>query len=371
MIRTETEIINPEKLVVEKPDQNIMNEIKRRWDSIAKPLDGLGLLEEFHARIGAMEGTAEPVIDPALVVTFCGDHGITAAGVSQTDSSVTRTVAGFLGQKKSSLGYMASVAGCDTKAVDVGIIGRTPIPGVLDMKVREGTGDFRYGPAMTSEETLQAISAGFSLAEAGVKDGYRLLIPGEMGIGNTSAASAMLAAFTGLPAEEVTGAGAGLDNDGLERKKAAIEEGLARWKAERNDELYRQGSIGWDAALEIISNFGGCELAAMAGFCLGGAVYRTPVVLDGYLSAVAGLAAERLRPGVRDYLIPSHSSREPGAEACMKELGLTPVIFGRFRLGEGTGALPLLPMLRMADAVYRNMVHFDSTDIPAYRRMDK
>ena len=359
------------ELNIDEPDKNIMSEIKERWDSIAKPLDGLGLLEEIHARTGAMERTVEPVIDPAVAVTFCGDHGITAAGVSQTDSSVTRTVAGFLGRGESSLGHMAAVEGCDTIAVDVGIIGRKPIPGVRDRKIREGTRDFRYEPAMTREEALQAVSVGIEMAEEKVKDGYRLLIPGEMGIGNTTAATAMLAAFTGLSVESITGTGAGLDEEGLKRKKAAISEGLSRWKEERKPELFGKEKQSPEAALDIISNFGGYELAAMTGLCIGGALFHTPVVLDGYLSAVAGFAAERLKPGVKGYLIASHSSREPGAETCMKELELTPVIYGNFRLGEGTGALTLLPMLRMADAVYRNMVRFDGTDITAYKRIQE
>ncbi len=359
------------ELNIDEPDRSVMSEIKSRWDSIAKPLDGLGMLEEIHARIGAMERTAEPFTDPAVVVTFCGDHGITAAGVSQTDSSVTRAVAELLGRRESSLGYMAAVAGCDTEAVDVGIIGAERIPGVLDRKIREGTRDFRYEPAMTDEETLRAVCLGMEIAEKKAKEGYRILIPGEMGIGNTTAATAMLAAFTGLGVEMITGTGAGLDPEGVKRKKAAISVGLKRRMEERDPGLCGKVKQGPEAALDIISNFGGYELAAMAGLCIGGALYHTPVVLDGYLSAVAGLAAERLRSGVKGYLIASHGSREPGAEACMKELGLTPVIFGNFRLGEGTGALTLLPMLRMADAVYRNMVHFEETDIKAYKRQQE
>ena len=371
---------------IEKPNKEIEDQIKARWDSIAKPLDGLGLLEAAVARIGAIERTVDPETDPAIVITFCGDHGITAAGVSQTDSSVTRRVAELLGRRESSVGHMARIAGCDTMAVDVGMYGEESISGVLDRKIRQGTRDFRFEPAMTEEETQQALLVGICLAEEKKKEGYRLLIPGEMGIGNTTPATALLAAYTGLPVDEITGTGAGLAKEGLERKKNAIRQGIERVFtgkrfSESTEEKKKSGAMKNAAhlpdygefeasALHILANLGGYELAAMAGLCIGGALQHLPVLLDGYLSCVAGLTAERLCPGVKDYLLASHSSREPGTTAVMKELGLTPLVYADCRLGEGTGALLVLPMLRMALEVYRKMIRFEGTKIEAYRRYE-
>ena len=259
---------------IEKPDEKTGVLVKERWDSIAKPLDGLGLLEAAVVRIGAIQRTADPETDPAVVITFCGDHGITSAGVTQTDSSVTRRVAELLGRGESSVGHMAGVAGCDTMAVDVGMLGKESIPGVLDRKIREGSRDFRYESAMTEEETNKALQIGIGLAEEKKKEGYHLLIPGEMGIGNTTPATALLAAFTGLPVEEITGTGAGLDTAGLKRKKDAIRQGLERFRKEEQTQPQKN-------ALRILASLGGYELAAMAGLCIGGALQHLPVLLDG------------------------------------------------------------------------------------------
>ncbi len=343
------------EIKITPPDEEVMRRIRANWDSIAKPIDGLGQLEEMLVRIGGIRGTVNPGLDVPAVVTFCGDHGITAAGVAQTDSSVTRKVAEMIAQNRGVVSHMAAYTGAVSLVVDMGMIGTEPIRDVIPFKIREGTRDFRDEPAMTGQETIEAIEKGMRLAKDLAVRHADLLIPGEMGIGNTTSATALLAAYTGLPVEEITGRGAGLNDEGLERKKQAIREGLDRFGA------------GGDA-MDILANFGGYEIAGMAGLCIGGAVNHVPVLLDGFISSVAGLAADRIVPGVRDYLIASHSSKEPGAKAVMRELGLTPVIYAGCCQGEGTGALLAVPMLQMAGEVYRNMVHFTDTEIKAYQR---
>lgn len=344
------------KLSVGKPDERIYRRILENWDSIAKPLDGMGRFETMTARIGAILGTEEIDLPKKAVIILCADNGIVEEGVSQSGQEVTAAVAEQMGKGTSSVGRMAASVGADTFPVDIGINRKSPIPGVLDRKIRSGTGNFRVEPAMTRKEAVRAVFTGLELAGDCKRKGYQILATGEMGIGNTTTSSAVAAALLQCRAEEVTGRGAGLSDCKLLHKREIITEAIARYQ------LY-------DAEpLRVLETVGGLDIAGLAGVCIGGGIFHIPVVLDGVISMVAALLAERLVPGTIRYLIPSHKGKEPAVDKLVEELGLEPVIDGNMALGEGTGAVMLFPLLDMALSVYRGKTLFEDIQVKQYER---
>ena len=277
---------------------------------------------------------------------------------------MTAVVAGFMGQQASSVGKMARRAGVDVIPVDIGINTKETLPGVRDCKVMQGTRDFLQEPAMTEEEALQALSVGIDLVRECKDKGYQLIGTGEMGIGNTTTSSMLVAAliqraYNFQPtAEEVTGRGAGLNDAGLLRKQQVIAQALEKYEKE----------IRSAHALSMLAAFGGLDIAGMAGVCIGGALYHVPVVLDGLISSVAALVAERIVPGVREFVLPSHLSKEPAAKWIAEELKLHPVINAGLGLGEGTGAVMLFSLLDLALALYEDQTTFDTMEIAQYER---
>ena len=344
-------------------DKDTYDEVLRRWDRVAKPLGSLGRLEEMIARIGAVQGTADVDISRRAVIMMCADNGIVAEGVSQSGKDVTRAVAEWMGRGESSVCKIAGKFNTDTIPVDVGINMEGTPAGVADRKVIPGTRDFLKEPAMTEDECMQAINAGIDTVCECSMEGYRLLAAGEMGIGNTTTSSALAAALLDLDVEAVTGRGAGLSSSGLEHKKQIIEKALNRYYS---DEDIRSPEY----TMEMLSAVGGLDIAGMAGVFIGGAIYHIPVVIDGFISAVAALVAERLAPGCRDHMLASHCGREPGLKYVLDELGLEPVIDAGLALGEGTGAVMLFPLLDAALALYTEGLVFDETEVGQYERFD-
>ena len=326
------------------------------WDRIAKPLDGMGRFETLTAQIGAIWGTEQIALSKKAVIIMCADNGIVEEGVSQSGQEVTAAVARNMARKESSVGRMAAAIGADTFPVDIGINQKEPILGVLERKVRCGTRNFRKEPAMTEEEVLRAIAVGMDMVQFCRESGYRILGTGEMGIGNTTTSSAIAATLLQCPVATVTGRGAGLSNAGLLRKQRVIEEAIQKY------DLYQAD------ALTVLRTVGGLDIAGLVGVCIGGAIYHVPIVLDGVISMVAALVAERMVPGVRAYLIPSHKGKEPAVEIVAKELGLEPVIDGKLALGEGTGAVMMFALLDMALAVYGHRTTFADIAIEPYTR---
>lgn len=346
------------KISIGEPDEAVRREVLRNWDAVAKPLDGMGRFEALTAQIGAILGLPQMDIGKKAVIIMCADNGIVEEGISQSGQEVTAAVAEEMGKGISSVGKMAARIGADTIPVDIGIRESRKMEGVLDQKIRCGTRNFRHTPAMTEEEAVRAVFAGIELAGDCKRKGYRLLATGEMGIGNTTTSSAVSAALLHCSAEAVTGRGAGLDNEKLLRKKRVIAEALEQYK------LY-------DAKpLEVLRTAGGLDLAGLAGVCIGGAYFHIPVVLDGVISLTAALLAERLVPGTKQYLIPSHKGREPAAGMLLKELGLEPVIDGQMALGEGTGAVMMFALLELALCVYKERTTFSDIRIEPYERYD-
>ena len=312
-----------------------MNEARKRWDSLAKPLGSLGLLEEAVIKIAALTGNAEVHLNSRALLVLCADNGVVAQGVTQTDSSVTAAVARALGMGTSTVNYMARVANCQVVPVDMGVLDFPGAPGVLDRRVRSGTADMEL--VREQRET-----------------GADILATGEMGIGNTTTSSAVASVLLGLPPVEVTGRGAGLSDAGLARKIAAIERAISVNRPDPADPV------------DVLSKVGGLDLAGLCGVFLGGAKYRLPILVDGFISAVAALCAVRLWPEAGWAMLASHVSAEPAGRLVLDELGLKPLITAELRLGEGSGAVAALPLLDMALAVYHSGHTFDKMGMEAY-----
>lgn len=321
------------------------------WNAIAKPLHGLGVLEDVLTRMAGIAPLRRE--NKKGIVSFCADNGVVAQGVTQTDSGVTAIVAGNMLTGRASVCCMSGVAGAVVMPVDAGML--TEVPGMRTIKVARGTKDLSREPAMTRQECLGVMLSGLEIAGELAGQGFTLLAAGEMGIGNTTTTSAVAAALLGRPAAEVTGKGAGLTNEGLARKIAVIDHAIALHKPDPADPV------------DVIAKVGGFDIAAMTGFYLGCALHRVPAVMDGFISTVAGLTAARICPAAKDALTASHLSAEPGAGFVMDALGLVPLLKLGMALGEGTGAASVMPLLDMALRVYFDMPSFDGIGIDAYQ----
>ncbi len=348
---------------IPKPDRNYWKQARAAWDSISKPLDGLGDFETLICQIAAIEGKVIPEISKRELVVFCADNGVVKEGISQSTQEITRQVALCLGQGISSACCLARSVSASVLPVDVGINCEEPIAGVLGKKVALGTEDFLEKPAMTKEQALQAMEIGIEIAKMEAQKGIHILATGEMGIGNTTTTTAVLCELLHLNSDELTGRGAGLDDKKLTRKKEVIMQGMERYSQlfeEAKDEKYR--------AFEILRCLGGLDIAAMSGLFIGCGIYRIPVVIDGVISAVAALLAEYMVPGVSEYMIPSHCGREQGTKMALQKLGKNAFINGNMALGEGTGALMLFPLMDSALYFFREGLRFEGAGIENYER---
>ena len=317
-------------------------------DRLAKPRGSLGRLEELGVRLAAMAGTCPPPVpEPAVVAVFAGDHGVVAEGVTPWPQEMTARMAAVMGQGRAAVNVLAGQVGVEVMVVDVGVAG--PLDGgngVVHRKVRPGTANLAVEAAMTAGEAARALDVGAEVADRCVAGGARCLLTGDLGIGNTTAASALLAALTGHPAPKVTGRGSGIDDETLARKVAVVERAVAR--------------AGRAAPVEVLAQLGGLEIAALAGFVAGGAAAGVPVLLDGLIAGAAAVVAAALAPGCEGWLVAGHRSSEPGASAALEHLGLEPVLDLGMRLGEGTGAVLALPVLQASARVLHDMANLDS-----------
>lgn len=336
-------------------DEAVGKACRERWDSIAKPLRGLGLLEEAVVRIAAATGDLKPQIDNRALVVMCADNGVVAEGVTQTGSDVTAVVTGNFAKGATSACHMARVAKCRVVPVDIGVSREVPGEGLVRHKIAYGTKNMVKEPAMTRAQAEEAVLFGIETAQRLSEEGIRLLATGEMGIGNTTTSAAVASVLLGKAPAELTGRGAGLDHAGLERKVRAIETAIALHKPDRSD------------ILDVLSKVGGFDLAGLCGVYLGGALCHVPVLADGFISVTAALCAARLCPAAQGYMLASHVSKEPAARRLLDTLELRPVIAAELCLGEGTGAVAAIPLLDMALAVYNGMSTFREIEIEAYQ----
>ncbi len=347
---------------IKEPDMSVYALAKENFDSLAKPIDGFGYMEDIICRIASVRGQDCDISKKALVV-MCADNGVVEEGVSQTDRAVTAKVAALLGQGQSTVGIMCSGYGIKIIPVDVGVDTDDPIAGVIDKRISRGTENITKTAAMTEEECLDAIVAGIDIAKDSAKKGIGILATGEMGIGNTTTSTALFCALTGRNVTDVAGRGAGLSDAGLSKKINAIEDALL---------LHGLGVMTPTPSktFEALCAVGGLDIAALAGVYIGAAIHKIPVVIDGAISAVAALTASYIVPGCEDYMIASHKGRERITGEALDILGLRAVIDADMALGEGTGAVMLFPMIDMVMNVFRNGTRFSDTDIMQYERFD-
>lgn len=337
---------------IQAADPEIFRRCRQNWNQVAKPLYSLGILEDMVSKIGAAQHTDRPDISRRRALVFCADNGVVEEGVSQSDHSVTTAVAKSLAEGTSNVNIFAGVANAEVAVFDVGMM--DDVPGPVSCKAVHGTRNMTKGPAMTREETIAAIEAGIAAAEQAKEDGCGIVVIGEMGIGNTSTATAILSVIAGDAVEEICGRGSGLSDEGLKRKIEAIRTAIRVNQPDRTD------------GLDVLSKVGGADIAAMCGVILAGAALHLPVILDGLISGAAALIAYTIDPRTLDYMIPSHHSHEPGGSRIINYLNLIAPIGAEMALGEGTGGVMLLPMLDMAFALYHGEHSFENIGIEAY-----
>lgn len=387
------------------PDQRAMRQARDRWDKVAMPLDGLGTLQEDLIHMAGILGNADHLLEAPRLLVMCADNGIVAAGVSQTGQEVTALVADSIACGESPSAIFAARCDCQLRVVDVGMVCDAREPSVICAKVARGSRNFAqiwssgrteeerglfaqniaevsrgamtekeispsgfcsdgsieiHRGAMTEEEALAAISVGIEESARAKEDGVGLLLTGEMGIGNTTTSAACLSALLDLPAEAVTGRGAGLSDRGLAKKREVIDRA--------REIFYSSCRRESPDPLAVLCQVGGFDIAALVGLILGANQTRTPVLLDGLISTVAALIADRLCPGAREVCLASHLGREPGMSHAMRALKLNPIIHADLALGEGTGALLALQLLQSAASVYTSTKTFEKLGMDAYQR---
>ncbi|MDE6019884.1 MAG: nicotinate-nucleotide--dimethylbenzimidazole phosphoribosyltransferase [Ruminococcus sp.] len=338
-------------------DKTFSRKAKERWDSIAKPLGSFGILEEMIQKIAAVQETDDVDISRRTAVVMCGDHGVVSEGVTQCGSDVTAECAKAIAEGRSNINAIASTFDIDVIAVDVGVASDIKCRKLIDRKIAYGTQNMTIGSAMTADQTERAIAVGMAIVGELKDSGTQLIVTGEMGIGNTTSASAIASVMLGLPAEQVTGRGAGLSSDGLNRKISAVKRAIAVNSPNKN------------RPFEVLQKLGGFEIAGMTGLFLGGAYYHIPVIIDGVISAAAASIAYTMNSLCSEYMLASHCSDEPSGEGLLRYCGLAPIINAGMRLGEGTGGAMLVPLLDGAVALYKNAHRFEETSIERYSEL--
>jgi len=302
--------------------------------------------------VAGITGQAMPIIADKAIITCAGDHGVVAQGVSAFPQEVTPQMAlNFLGGG-AAINVLARHVGARVVVVDAGVAADIePQPGLIIKKIARGTADMTQGPAMSQAQAIQAIEAGIQVVEAEISQGLSIVGTGDIGIGNTTSSSAIVAAITGQPVAKVTGRGTGINDEQLEHKVAVIEQALALNRPNPKD------------ALDVLGKVGGFEIGAIAGVILGAAAHRVPVVIDGFISTAGALIAGELAPAVRSYMIAAHVSVEVGHKVMLAHLGLTPCLDFDLRLGEGTGAALVLGLVEAACKILNEMATFDSAGV--------
>ncbi|MFY1636812.1 nicotinate-nucleotide--dimethylbenzimidazole phosphoribosyltransferase [Solwaraspora sp. WMMB335] len=337
-------------------DDGAMTQARTLHTRLTKPAGSLGALEELSVRLAGLAGTCPPPLpEPGAVAVFAADHGVHRQRVTAWPQEVTaQMVTNFL-TGGAVVNAFARQVGASVTVVDVGVaVPLEPADGLVPAKVRPGTGDLTSGPAMSRDEARAAVEVGVRVAGQLADDGARVLLTGDMGIANTTAAATLIAAFADAPADAVTGRGTGVDDVTYRHKVAVVEAALRR---HRPDPAGPAGPVGVLAAL------GGLEHAALAGFILGAAARRLPVIVDGVSAVAAALVAAALAPPCRDAMVAGHRSAEPGATVGLRRLGLEPLVDLGLCLGEGTGALLALPIVASAVRVLHEVATFDSAGV--------
>lgn len=340
------------KTITPAADKELAAAVQERLDSLTKPRGSLGRLERVVIDYSLARGTADWTLPRKALFVFCGDHGIVEEGVSAYPQDVTYQMVENFIHGGAAINVLCRQNDIDPMIVDMGVnhtfdAGR----GIVNRKVALGTKSFLREPAMTREQAVESIEAGIALARAAARLHYGLLAIGEMGIGNTSSASAITSLLANRPVAEVVGPGAGLAADGVQKKAETLTKAL------------EARGVGSDDPVEVLAAVGGFEIGGMCGFLLGAAAARIPVAVDGFIATAAALLAVRLSPPVRDYLFLSHRSAEPGHGAALEALDREPLLALEMRLGEGTGAAMAVNVIDSALRLYREMATFESAAV--------
>lgn len=341
---------------IKKIDARLMAAAQVRLDNLTKPLGSLGRLEELARQVVGITGKENPEYKNKVIFTLAADHGVTAEGVSPYPKEVTaQMVYNFL-SGKAGINVLAKHAGIRVVVVDMGVAHKFKIQSpkfknFKDKKINFGTQNMAHGPAMTSEDAIRSISSGIEIFKGESRQKIDIAGIGEMGIGNTTAASAITAIFTKRPIEEVIGRGAGLDEKGLKNKTEIIRKAILVNKPQPSDPL------------DVLAKVGGYEIGGMAGIILAAAANKVPVVVDGFISGAAALIAYQLEPKVKEYMIASHCSAEKGHRVILNYLGLAPLLDLNLRLGEGTGAALGINIVEAAIKILTQMATFKSAGV--------
>ncbi|MEE9613936.1 MAG: nicotinate-nucleotide--dimethylbenzimidazole phosphoribosyltransferase [Thermodesulfobacteriota bacterium] len=334
-------------------DNALLGAAQKRLDNLTKPRGSLGRLEELARRAVAISGSTQPAVTRKIIFTFAGDHGVAAEGVSAFPKEVTtQMVLNFL-RGGAGINVLADHAGCEVKVVDIGVefeFDGEAAGELIKRKVINGTANIRTGPAMTPEETRRSVEVGIELACEYAAPGA-VFGTGEMGIANTTPASAMAAVFSGLPVREVTGRGTGIDDKVFDHKVKVIEEAIEFNSPDPTDPM------------SVLAKVGGAEIAGITGLVLGAAARRVPVMVDGFISTAGALVAAELKPEVKDYLFASHNSVERGHAVMLERMGLKPLLDLEMRLGEGTGAAMGIYLLEAGVRIYNEMATFGDAGV--------
>lgn len=338
--------------------ENSMKEAAERLDRLAKPIGSLGKLEDLAVKISGITGKQNNSFEKKVTIIMSADNGVAEEGVSSCPQSVTVSQTINFLRGLTGVCVLSKHAGADIRVVDIGVGSDMEYPGLVNRKIRKGTSNMAKGPAMSREEAVKAIETGMEMVSQLVKEGYSLFGTGEMGIGNTSTSSAVAATFLGCSVENTVGKGAGLTEEGYNNKKSVIKRAISLNKPDPEDPI------------DVLSKVGGFDIAGMTGCFLGAAYYRVPIVIDGFISAAAALAAYRINPLVKDFLIPSHCSEEPGYLLVMEEIGLSPMLQLNMRLGEGSGCPLAFNIIDAAEAVISQMATFEEAAIEDYFLID-
>ena len=333
-------------------DHNSANAARDRQNNLIKPIGSLGRLEEISIQIAGIQGKVTPSVDKKAVIVMAADHGVCAEGISAYPSDVTHQMVVSLLKGKAAINAIAGYAGARVRIVDIGVDFDFPEMENLDArKITCSTANMAEGPAMTQEQVLNAIAVGMEIGEEEAAKGVELIAIGEIGIGNTTAASAIISTITGVPVSTVTGRGTGLDNCGLNRKVAVIEKAIAINQPDPSDPL------------DVLMKLGGLEIAGLVGVILGATIHRIPIVIDGVISSSAALIAYELHPELRMFFLAGHKSVEPGQQAVFERIGIKPVLDLNMRLGEGTGAVLACNIIDSACRVLNEMGTFDELGV--------
>lgn len=333
-------------------DPALIPQLQSKVNNKTKPLGALGLLETLAIQIGSIQKTLNPVLSNPVVLVFAGDHGVVKAGVSPYPQEVTyQMVLNFLAGG-AGINVFARANGLTVRVIDAGVNHAFEgEAGLINAKVAYGTANFLDAPAMTAAQCEQAITKGMELAESEIDAGSNVLGFGEMGIGNTTAAAAIMAVLCGLPVARCTGRGTGLDDAGLQHKISVITQAMQLHKVNPQNPL------------QVLATFGGFEIAMMAGAMLGAARRGTVLLIDGFIATAALLVAARMQPNVLDYCVFSHQSDEAGHQLLLAQMGARPLLNLGLRLGEGTGAALAYPLLNAAVSFMNEMASFESANV--------